>query len=421
MHIIKNFDQLSSTQSRKVVLELIEKAFDAIAPRKIMENHFRVTTSQLFILDNEYDLSHYERVFVVGLGKGSSGICKYIEEVLGETLTAGWDIDLVDETFKKIIYTKGTHPLPSQTNVNYTEHVLSQLINLSDRDLVLVVICGGGSALFESPTIPLPRLTALNTELLRSGATIEEMNIIRKHLSKVKGGNFAKSLYPAKVVGMLFSDVPGNNMSVIASGPTVMDTTSMNHVSDVLRKYNLKTVSIADFIDTPTDKKYFTNVDNMIMVSNKTALSAMSEKAKELGFHSVILTDRLQGDAKKIGKVLLSETKDKEILLAGGETTVHITGNGKGGRNQTLVLASLLYLQDKDTIVAFDTDGVDYTTFAGAIGDKSSLEKAQSKGLDPKTFLDNDDSTTFFQSIGDGIDTGKLESNVSDLFIVAKI
>ncbi len=421
MSYIKNFSQLASTPQREIVLQLIESAFASIAPKTVMATHFRLEGSMLSVQSKKYDLSQYARVFVVGFGKGSSGICKFIENTLGEKLTAGWDIDVVDEKFTKIQYTKGTHPLPSLTNVMFTRTVLENLKNLTEKDLVLVVICGGGSALFESPTIPLPRLDAVNKELLKSGAEISEMNMVRKHLSTVKGGGLAEKLYPSHIIGLMFSDVPGNDMSVIASGPTVMDKTMLSHIEDVLQKYQLQSVSKEDFVETPIDEKYFVSVDNIIMVSNKTALDAMQQKARELGKKAIILTDRLQGDAKKIGKTLLVETRSNEILLAGGETTVKVAGNGTGGRNQTLVLASLSSLEENEIIVAFDSDGWDYTTFAGAIGDKTTREKAASQGLEIKSFLDNDDSTTFFQKTGDGIDTGKLESNVSDLFIVAKL
>lgn len=420
MPFVKNFDQLASSPQRKIVLTLIEEALSSIAPENVMMSQFRLEGSVLFVQHKSYDLSQFEHVYVVGLGKGSSGVCKIIENTLGPRLTAGWDIDVVDATFAKISYTKGTHPLPSQTNVAYTEDVLSHVQNLSERDLVLVVICGGGSALFESPTISLPRLVAVNNELLKSGATISEMNSIRKHLSRVKGGGLAEKLYPARVVSMLFSDVLGNDMSVIASGPTVVDKTSLADVSAVVQKFHLQSVDEKDFIPKVTDEKYFRYIDNVIMVSNKTALDAMYQKAKTLGYRVVIFTDRLQGDAKKIGRVLLSETKNNEILLAGGETTVRVTGQGIGGRNQTLVLATLSSLEQGEAIAAFDTDGWDFTTFAGAIGDTGTVSKAASLGLDPKVFLDNDNSTEFFQKTGDGIDTGKLQSNVSDLFIVCK-
>lgn len=421
MGVIKNFSSLATSQNRQIVLQLVEAAFSAIMPKTIMENNFLLIGSELKIQEKTYDISRFNRIFLIGFGKGSSGICKYIETTLGDRLTKGWDIDVVDETFEKISYTKGTHPLPSQTNVTFTENVLSELPQLTEQDLILVVVCGGGSVLFEAPTIPLARLTAMNTELLKSGATISEMNAIRKHVSKVKGGGLAERLFPARLISLLFSDVPGNEIAVIASGPTVKDPTTVTNAKAVIQKYHLQSVTENDLIEKKVDQKYFANVTNLIMVSNKTALEAMYEEAKKLGYHATIYTDRLQGDAKKIGKLLLSETRNKEILLAGGETTVHVTGNGTGGRNQTVVLAALPYLESTDIITAFGSDGWDFTTFAGAIGDNETLSKAKSLGLDVKTFLDNDNSTEFFQKTGDGLDTGKLQSNVSDLFIVAKL
>lgn len=421
MSYIKNFATLATSPQRKIVLELIESAFAAIAPENVLQKNLQLTGSELHVQDKLYNLSDYQRIFVIGFGKGSSGVCVYLEKILGNHLTAGWDIDVVDAKFEKIAYTKGTHPLPSQTNITFTQEVLSHMQNLTEKDFVLVVICGGGSALFESPTIPLPRLDAVNKELLRSGADIAEINTIRKHLSQVKGGSLAEKLYPARVVGLLFSDVPGNDMSVIASGPTVKDTTTLEQAEKIVEKYQLQSISKTDFVVEPSDEKYFKEVTNCILVGNHTALSAMQQKAKELGKHAVILTDRLTGDAKKVGKILLSETRNNEILLAGGETTIHVTGTGTGGRNQALVLAALPFVEENETIASFGTDGWDFTTFAGALGDKTTITKAQEQGLEIQSYLDNDDSTTFFQKVGDGIDTGKLDSNVSDLYIIAKL
>lgn len=418
--LIKNFDSLASTPQRKVALELVEAAFHAIQPTEVMATQFVLEENTLTIQGKSYNLSDYDRILLVGFGKGSSGICKVIEQTLGDKLTQGFDIDVVDETFTKVAYTKGTHPLPSQENIDYTKRVLENIHDLSERDLVLVVICGGGSVLFEAPhTLSLEELTEMNKSLLKSGATISEMNVIRKHVSAIKGGGFAKHLYPAKLVSLLFSDVPGNDLSVIASGPTVQDPTSLDETHELLQKYAV-TLPENALEETPKDDKYFDKIDNILIVSNNTALHAMQDKAKELGYKAVILTDRLQGDAKQIGKVLIAETKPNEILLIGGETTVKVTGSGKGGRNQTLVLAALKYLQNQ-VLVSFDSDGWDFTTFAGAIGDKSTIEKAREKGLDIEAYLSDDNSTPFFEAIGDGILTDKLESNVSDLMIVINI
>ena len=419
-HLIKNYDALATSPQRKVALEIVETGFQSIQPSHVMDKHFNLSENTLTILEKSFDLSQYERISLVGFGKGSSGICKYIEQKLGDKLTQGFDIDVVDEEFSKVQYTKGTHPLPSQENIEYTKKVLDNTHELSERDLVLVVVCGGGSVLFEAPhTLSLEQLTEMNKSLLKSGATISEMNVIRKHVSSIKGGGFAKHVYPAKLVCMLFSDVPGNDLSVIASGPTVKDPTNLDQTHELLTKYSV-TLPENALEETPKEDHYFEKVDNILMVSNLTALNAMRDKAKEMGYKAVILTDRLQGDANTIGKVLLSETREKEILLAGGETTVHVTGHGKGGRNQTVVLASLQYLHSQ-VIVSVGSDGWDFTTFAGAIGDKSTVEKAREKGLDINQFLSDNNSTPFFESVGDGIDTGKLESNVSDLIMVLNI
>jgi glycerate 2-kinase len=424
MRLIQNSDSLSISPERTVVLELIESALQAIQPTQVLQKRVSVQGDVLAVGEELFNVSSYERVFVVGFGKGSSGICKILEQQLGEKLTAGWDIDVVDETFSKIRYTKGTHPLPSQINIDYTEQVLAETKNLTTKDLMLVVVCGGGSAMFESPLqASLETLHTITSALLKSGATISEINVIRKHLSKVKGGAFAKHVYPATVVTLIFSDVPGSDLSIIASGPTVQDKTTLEEAMAIVEKYgiNKDVPTIHDLMSAlPNEESYFENVHNILVVSNQTALDAMKEKATEMRIPARIYSNALQGDAKTIGKELIAETRQGEILLVGGETTVQVTGNGKGGRNQTLVLAALPYLHDGTVLASFDSDGQDFYFFAGAIGDEHTLIKAIALGFDVKTFLDNDNSYEFFNKIGDGIYTDKLASNVSDLMIVYK-
>ena len=425
MGFIKNYDQLASNDNRKLVLELIEAAYTSIQPKNVFDNHFSVKGNILKIQNKTFNLDDFEHIKLVGFGKGSAEMCRIIEHALGERLHEGFDIDVIDEhNLGKIKYTLGTHPLPSEENIEYTKKVLEYLKGADEKDLVLVVVCGGGSVLFEAPyKIDLSTLTKVNDALLDSGATITEMNVIRRHLSRVKGGGLAKIVYPSTVVSLLFSDVPGNDLSVIASGPTVRDHTSMTDVKKILDKYNLlDKVKIGndDFQETPNDDKYFKKVHNILMVSNHTALDAMEKKARELGKNSFILTDRLQGDARALGKDLINQTPNGQILLAGGESTIKITGNGKGGRNQALVLSSLPHLKSSTVIASFGSDGWDYYKFAGAIADTETIKKAKSLGLDASEFLSDDNSYGFWEKIGEGIKTGKLESNVSDLFIVYK-
>lgn len=424
MTFIKNADTLFITPQRKVILELVETAYESIQPHNVLQKNVVRNGDLLTISDQEFDLSAFERVFIVGFGKGSAGVCKIIEEKVGDKVHGGYVIDNVEEKFAKLEFTLGTHPLPSQQNIDFTKNVLEKLSGLSEKDLVIVVICGGGSAMFEAPhSVSLETLTGVSKALLASGATISEMNVIRKHLSGVKGGGFAKHLFPSRVVSLMFSDVPGNDIAVIASGPTVKDTTTMDDVKSILAKFTINdtVIKLTDFEDTVTDEKYFTNVTNFVMVSNMTALEAMQKKAGELGHTARIYSDKFQADAKVAGEELIRETADHEILLIGGETTVKVKGNGKGGRNQTLILAALPYIKQGTVIASFASDGTDFYYYAGAIGDNETLKKAEKLGLDAKALLDDDNSYEFFQKTGDGIYTDKLESNVSDLIIVAKL
>lgn len=423
---IKNFQALATTPERQKVLELVETGFAAIQFKPAVEKQVRLDGDTLSIVDKQYNLANVNRLYVVGFGKGSAEVCVLLEDLLGSRLTAGWDIDVVDQPgLKHIQYTKGTHPVPSQTNLDYTKNVLDHLQQLDERDLVLVVICGGGSALFEYPQhLQLDGIAKVNEALVKSGATISEMNVVRKHLSAVKGGKLAQFLYPARVACLIFSDVPGNDLATIASGPTVLNQSTMDDVRQVLAKYHLDTsLNIADaaFSETPHDAKYFEKVDNILVVSNESALHDMQAKAQALGLTADIYSDKIQGRARVLGEQLLEATKPGHVLLAGGESTIHVTHpDGRGGRNQALALSVLGHLPDGAIVASFDSDGWDFYGFAGAIADAQTLKKAHALSLNPEDFLNQDNSYAFWQATGDGIDTGKLEANVADLIIVYK-
>lgn len=424
MPFIKNFQELATSPQREIVLKIIEAGLESIQPKEVLKTSFVLNGSKLQIEDGSIDLKDFNRIFLIGFGKGSGGISKIIENILGDFLTAGYVIDNIAQEFSKINFTLGSHPLPSEENIKFTENVLAKVSSLTEKDLVLVVICGGGSAMFEAPfKVDLGTLIKISKALLRSGATISEMNVIRKHLSKVKGGGLAKHLYPATVASLIFSDVPGSDLTTIASGPTVQDKTTLKDALAIIEKYEIqKNVSITSDLLTelPAEEKYFKNVTNIIVVSNKTALLAMKKKASSLGFETDLYSDRLQGDAKEVGRKLIQIAKQGRVLLAGGETTQKLSGSGKGGRNQALVLAALPFLDEGTVIASFDSDGVDYFYFAGAIADRETLAKAKALKLDQNKFLSDDNSWEFFKKTNDGIYTEKLESNVSDLMIVFK-
>ncbi|MDO8620937.1 MAG: DUF4147 domain-containing protein, partial [Candidatus Levybacteria bacterium] len=325
MRIIKNFDELAVTKERKICLEIIEAGISSIQPEKIIEENISLTNSVLSIQDKTVNLKEFERIFLLGFGKGSARLSKNIENLLGDFLTEGYVIDIESEKFNKIKFTKGTHPLPSQTNLNFTQNIISRLSNLNEKDLVIVVICGGGSSMLIHPhNITLEEKIKVDKALLRSGADITEINTVRQHLSDVKGGGLAQILYPSSVISLIFSDVPGNNISYIASGPTAKDTTTIDDAINILKKYNLeKELNLPNdaFVENTKEDKYFERVENIIILSNKTALNAMQKKAQELGLTSRIYSDKFESNADDAGKILISETADKEILLVGGETT----------------------------------------------------------------------------------------------------
>jgi glycerate-2-kinase len=426
MTFIKNLSALSSTKERKVVLELVEAALSAIQPDHVMNNNFKLTGNILTISDQSFDLSLFQRIFLIGFGKGSAGIAKIIEEKLGERLTEGHVIDTNSEQFTKVHFTNGSHPLPSTINAAFTQALLKRLatLQLTQMDLVLVVICGGGSAMLVAPNkISLDQKIHVNKELLKSGATISEMNTVRKHLSEVKGGGLAKVLFPSRVASLIFSDVPGNDLSIIASAPTILDEGTVDDAKAIIEKYSMQEALpfvIDALLETPKEKSIFQNITNIIMLSNNSALSAMQEKAHIFQIDAEIYSDQFEHEAKTAGKTLIEITKTKSILLAGGETTVHVTGEGAGGRNQEVVLGTLEDMPENTILCSFDSDGWDNSRLAGAIGDSSTKERGEELQLDINTSLQKNDSLAFFEKVGDGIETGRLPSNVSDLFIVYK-
>jgi len=425
MSLIKNYNSLNKTPQRKICLDLVEAALFSIQPQNIIQKNFSLNNNLLTIQDKTIDLTRFERIFLLGFGKGSAGLSKNIESMLGNLLTEGYVIDLMQEQFSKIQLTIGTHPLPSEDNLSFTKRAIERLGNLTEKDLVLVVITGGGSVLFENPyRINLEKLIEVNQLLLFSGATTTEINIVRKHLSLTKGGGLIKPLFPATIVSVIASNVPGNDLSTIASGPTVKDNTTKTQALEILKKYNLLErvcLSEEDFIETPKEDRYFANATNILISTNQIALAAMKEKAKELGFDAKILTDKLQADAKTAGKELMDQISSG-IVLAGGEITIKVLSKGgQGGINQEAVLAALTSIDNKTTIVFFDSDGWDNSPFAGAIGDYLTIQKAKEMNVDPEFFLQGNNSFLFFEKIGDGIITDRLPSNVSDLMIVLKI
>ena len=258
----------------------------------------------------------------------------------------------------------------------------------------------------------------ITKQLLKSTATIHEINTVRKHLSLVKGGGLAKIVYPATMISLIFSDVPSNDISFVASGPTVRDKTNIDDAKAILSKYNIK--YDGEFFETPKEDKYFENVHNFILCSGKTVLSAMGKKAEEMDIQARVLRSDFEADADQACRILLENANSGELLLATGETTVKIKGKGKGGRNQQLVLSALKYIKEGDVVISCASDGYDYTEAAGAIADSETLKKAKEYNLNIEEYINNNDSFHFFEKTKDQIMTGKTGLNVSDIFLVYK-
>ncbi len=419
MGYIKNIKDLSKNNKRDVVLSLIEVALSSIDPSNVLNESINYSQGILTVQNQEFNLSKYKKIYLLGIGKGSSYLSSLINSKLEEHIEKGFVIDLIGESSKNIKTTIGTHPLPSATNFEFTKNVISEFQNLSSEDLVISIICGGGSSLFEYSSISLEDKIRVESELLHSGADIYEMNTLRKHLSLVKGGNLAKICYPATVINLIFSDVLGNDLSFIASGPLVYDETTREDAIKIVKKYSID-IDIEFIKETPKDKSIFIGVKNFLLLTNMTPLKAMENKAQQMGIKVSIFSDRVNGIARDLGCQLINKCHKGEILLAGGETTVVVKGKGMGGRNQEVVAGAFDCIKDNIIITSFGTDGWDNYLVAGAIADIDSIKRSKELSLDVKYYLDNNNTLPFFQSLEDTIDTGKLSSNVSDLMIVYK-
>ncbi len=419
MSLIQNKKELLSANSelRSDAFAILEAGLEAINTEKILREKITMHDGAFCMEGMGFQCSFYERIFFIGIGKCAFEGARVIESILGESLTDGIVLDVKTGILKRIKSYAGTHPYPSEANMNVTRQILSMVQGVTERDLVLVLISGGGSSLLCLPhEINCESLVKITEELTQKGADIYELNTVRKHLSEVQGGGLAKMLYPAQVVSLIFSDVIGNDISVIASGPTVKDQTTYEDAQKVLEKYQLK---IPNLLETPKEDKYFNQIKNFLIASNIDALEAMRKKADSMGYTAKIESATLSGSAPDVGRELAAiEMETKVCLLFGGETTVKVVGGGKGGRNQELALAALPYLKNDTVLLAAASDGWDNTDHAGAIVDADTLFKAQSLGFLPQKYSADNNSYKFFEEVGGAICTGRLESNVSDLCII---
>ena len=427
-------------------MTLLAASLKAADPAILVKRALSLKNRRLLVGKAAYPLDKYERVVVVGGGKGAVPMASAVEQLLKDRIDGGLIVTRYGHggVLSRIEVVEAGHPIPDRTGVAAAQRVLELLKKSGERDLVIVLLSGGASALLPSPVegVSLTDKQVVTALLLRSGATIQELNAVRKHLSHLKGGNMATAAAPATMLALVLSDVVGNDLSSIASGPTVPDPTTFHDAMAILHHYDLWDKipqAIKDHLvqgsrsgssDTPKpNHPAFARVQNLIIGDVGVSLDAAAAQARRLGYHPFVLSSSLTGEAREVAKVfgaIIREivATDRPIkrpvaLLAGGETTVSVQGQGSGGRCQefTLALAMEVAGLKKVTVFGFGTDGSDGATdAAGAVADGGTVERAHALGLQPQRFLDQNDSHTFFHTMAQTIQTGPTRTNVTDLY-----
>lgn len=429
--------------------KIINAALHSVDPYHLILEQIAVKDKILYLPGNiVLDPEKYERLIVIGAGKGAAPMARAIEELLGSRLHGGAIIvkyEHLDELQNIILHEAG-HPLPDENTIRFTNELVDLISELNENDCVIVLLTGGGSALMESlpDSITLTDLQHLSKALLACSAGIHEINCVRKHISRVKGGQLARLISPARCITLALSDVIGDDLSVIASGPTHSDKTTFADALDILAKYKIMErvpFSVVSHLEagrsgtlpeTPKpDNAVFDKVENIIIGSNRLALRSAARVATELGYNTMILTSMIDGEAREIAKMMAAIIREVQMtgmpakrpacLLFGGEPTVHLTGQGKGGRNQELALAVAIAMRSVDQLYLFascGSDGTDGPTdAAGAIVSVDTLKKAAVLAMDPVEYLTNNDAYNFFNPISGLIKTGPTRTNVMDIVL----
>jgi glycerate 2-kinase len=376
------------------------------------------------------------RTIVVGGGKAAASMAKALEDAwdgpLEGVIVTRYGHAVDRPTQLKLL--GASHPVPDAASERAATEILEAVQNLTGDDLVIVLISGGGSALMVAPNgVTLEEKFRINRQLLNSGADITEMNTVRKHLSRLKGGRLALEAAPARVISLIVSDVVGDDLSTIASGPTVPDPTTFQAAIRVLEQYGIDSPATLEHFQTSHDETpklnhpAFARVVNRLIVTNATALEAARIQLGSFGINTQIWSDSITGEAREAARTHALAARNLEpgtAFLSGGETTVTVRGSGRGGRNCEFLLALALELNGKPNLyaIACDTDGIDgVTEAAGAIITPDSLERAAKLGLDAQALLENNDTYSFFAALGDLVVVGPTGTNVNDFRCVLRL
>jgi len=424
---------------------------DAADPRRAVEAHVTFDGERLTVASVHGTAQvavprpGMGEIWVVGAGKGSAPMAQALENVLGDRISGGLVCvkDGHGAPTKRIEIREASHPVPDARGVEAASQIVDLVRGAREDDLVLSVLSGGGSALLTLPSegVSLDDLQGLTQELLSCGASIDEINTLRKHVSRVKGGRLAQAAQPTPVVNLVLSDVVGDRLDVIASGPFSADPTTFSDAKEILERYGIlekvpapvrrviEAGVLGNIAETPKrGDPTLKGVIQAIVGSNQQSLKAAAEKAEQLGYRTLVLSSLVEGEAREVARVLAAIAKQCRLsgvpvsppacILAGGETTVTLRGRGLGGRNQELALAMALELEGWPGIIGLSggTDGTDGPTdAAGALATADTGPNARARGLDPRRYLAENDSYHFFEALGDLIKTGPTRTNVMDI------
>ncbi len=448
---------------RKIGLQAISRAISAVKPRNLMEKSVRVSENKLLIGNDEYDLREYQEIYIIGGGKATAEMAFSFERILSKAKFMNYkgiinvppEIEN-QESLKenKIDLNLSSHPIPNENGIKGTSTMMKIIEESTAHDLIICLISGGGSALLPLPKkgITLKDLQEINSLLLSSGASIHEINTIRKHISDFKGGNLAKKIYDssgAQLISLIISDVVGDNLDSIASGPTVPDETTFKDAFEIIEKYNLLDkipVSVKEHLtkgiseislETPKlDDPCFTNVHNYLIGSVSSAVQQVSAYLTNEGFEVDYFSNTIIGEARDFGKSLYKIISDeiqnkldsghyeRLTLIATGELTVTIRGSGTGGRNQEMLLSFLNHVKREKfdynfSIIGVNLDGIEGNSKAmGALIDNYVLEQMILMNINPEEYLQHNDSNTFFKKMKSELISGPTGCNVNDLILI---
>jgi glycerate 2-kinase len=434
------------SQLRQCAREIWESALHAANPSTCLHNSIQVSENMFSVGGKEYNIDG--KLIVIGAGKATARMAQVIEEQLGDRITGGLIVTKYGHglPLSRIQQVEAGHPIPDALGVRAVYETRELLRDLKPQDIVLCLISGGGSALWPAPAegITLEEKQEVTSLLLRAGATIRELNAVRKHLSDVKGGQLAKWAAPARVISLIMSDVIGDPLDFIASGPTAPDTTSFSDALAILEKYGVKAAAVTSRLqsgarghipDTPEPgDAVFRTVDNLIIANNQLLVETAAKKAQALGFKTLVLGTEVEGESKDIARFFAAIAREigrsgnpipaPACVLAAGETTVTVRGHGLGGRNQEMALAWAISMASRFSpapccFASVATDGTDGpTSAAGGLVDPFTCSRAVEMGLIPLKYLRANDSSNFLKATGDLIVTGPTQTNLMDLQIL---